>query len=69
MARILIVDDKPSMRRVLAKALGKPGLDVDTATNGEDALEHMRKCTYDVVVTDLRMPKLDGIGLLRAAAQ
>ena len=57
------------MRRVLKEALTGPDTEVDTATNGENALEHMRQHHYDVVVTDLRMPKLDGIGLVRAGRQ
>jgi len=68
-SRILVVDDKASMRRVLKEALTGPQVDVDTATNGEDALTKMRRHHYDVVVTDLRMPKLDGIGLVRAGRQ
>jgi len=68
-SRILIVDDKASMRRVLKEALTGPEIEVDTATNGEDALARMGKHHYDVVVTDLRMPKLDGIGLVRAGRQ
>ncbi len=69
MPRVLVVDDKASMRRVLKQTLSGPELDVDTATNGEDALAQMRERHYDVVVTDLRMPKLDGIGLVRAGRQ
>jgi len=57
------------MRRVLKEALTGPQVEVDTATNGEDALTKMRRHNYDVVVTDLRMPKLDGIGLVRAGRQ
>jgi len=68
-SRVLVVDDKASMRRVLKQALSGPEVEVDTATNGENALAQMRERHYDVVVTDLRMPKLDGIGLVRAGRQ
>jgi len=68
-SRVLVVDDKASMRQVLKQALSLPDVEVDTAANGETALAQMRKNHYDVVVTDLRMPKLDGIGLLRAGRQ
>lgn len=66
---ILIVDDKPSMRKVLKQALDALAVNVDTATNGEDALDRMKQCQYDIVVTDLRMPKMDGIGLLRMGSE
>ncbi len=57
------------MLNVLTQALAAPGIDVDTATNGQDALDRIKCAHYDVVVTDLMMPKLDGIGLLRAGSQ
>lgn len=63
--RVLIVDDEPNMRRVLEIMLGRRGYRTDAAADGEEAWERLRDGRYDLVCSDLRMPRLDGIELLR----
>ena len=67
--QILVVDDEANLRRVLAAQLSRDGYEVHTAEDGEAALAFLREHHIDLVVTDLRMPKLDGMELLRAALQ
>lgn len=62
--QILVVDDEPKMRRVLEIMLQKMGHRVLTASNGREALDIFQANTVDLVITDLRMPEMDGIGLL-----
>ncbi len=63
--RILVVDDEPSLRTVLSAHLARLGVDVDTAPDGAAALIALRRVPYAVVVSDVRMPCLDGLGLLQ----
>ncbi len=63
-AKILIVDDELNMRLVLKAMLKKEGYEVVTATDGLDALRILREEKIAVVATDLKMPHLDGMGLL-----
>ena len=65
-ARILLVEDEGNMARTLAKNLERAGYDVTHAANGEAALGRLGDTSFDVVLTDLKMPVLDGMGLLRA---
>jgi two-component system response regulator HydG len=65
-ARILVVDDEPGARSGLEKLLCHAGYAVDTAEDGRAALAIAAERPPDVVVTDLRMPVMDGIALLRA---
>ena len=60
----LVVDDEPKMRRVLEIMLQKMGHRVLCAGNGREALEIFEENAVDLVITDLRMPEMDGIGLL-----
>ena len=62
---ILVVDDEPGMRTALFEALTRQGHAVDLAENGAEALEKFRAENFDLVITDVRMPKLDGMALLR----
>lgn len=62
--RILIVDDEPSVRLLLSEALQAEGIEVDVAVDGEAGLSLMRDGGYDLVLLDIMMPKLDGIGVL-----
>jgi two-component system response regulator PilR (NtrC family) len=66
-ARVLIVDDERSMRDLLAMSLEKAGHDLTTAEGGEAAIEAIRKESFDGIITDLRMPRVDGMQVLRAA--
>src|SRR6185369_2893554 len=65
-ARILLVEDEINMARTLAKNLERAGHAVTHAANGEAALGTLAQESYDVILTDLKMPVLDGMGLLRA---
>jgi two-component system response regulator HydG len=62
--RILVVDDEASARKGLEKLLAQEGFTVRVAADGEDGLRAAQEFAPDVVVTDLRMPKLDGMQLL-----
>ena len=64
MSKILVVDDELNMRLVLCALLKKEGYEVFAAADGQDALKILKQEDVDVVVTDLKMPKLDGMGLL-----
>ena len=66
MARILVVDDDQGMREFLEIMLTQEGYLVSTASDAGKALSHCRKENFDLVITDLKMPKMDGIGFLRA---
>ena len=63
--QILVVDDEPNLRRVLSAQLERDGYDVHTSEDGEQALALLTEHHIDLVITDLRMPKLDGMELLR----
>jgi two-component system response regulator AtoC len=63
--RILVVDDEEKMRRLLELALTSLGHEVVQAGDGEEALARCSESAFDLVLTDLRMPRLDGLGLLR----
>lgn len=62
-ARILVVDDDPSLRRLLGMRLNSSGYQVDTAADGESALGHIAAQRPDLVITDLRMNGMDGMAL------
>lgn len=63
--QILIVDDERDIRRLLRDMLSLEGHEVSEATNGTEALERLRKASFDLVLTDVRMPNLGGVELLR----
>ncbi len=63
--RVLLVEDEPNMARTLAKILERKGFDVATAANGQEALDELAVGTFAVIVTDLNMPVMDGMQLLR----
>jgi len=65
-ASLLIVDDEAPIRDALTKTLEREGYTVDAAQDGALALDLLRKRQFDLILADLRMPKVDGIALLRA---
>lgn len=65
MKHILIADDDLAMRQALAESLDSCGFEVETAENGADALAKFQKGRFEVVVTDMRMPKMTGMEVLR----
>jgi len=64
MSRILIIDDEQSIRNSLKEVLEYEKYEVDLATEGREALEMFEKNQYDVVLCDIKMPKMDGIEVL-----
>ena len=66
MARVLVVDDEANLRKVLAAMLRREGYEVTVAADGEQGLAEFEKNGADVVVTDLVMPKVGGMELLKA---
>ena len=63
--RILIVDDEESFRHMLSVILVKEGYEVETASNGEEGLQKAASSTFDQVLCDIRMPRMDGLEFLR----
>lgn len=64
-SKILVVDDEPQIARVVRTTLSARGYSVRTASDGDDALQVMKSWTPDLVITDLRMPNMDGVELCR----
>ncbi|MDQ1558011.1 MAG: two-component system, NtrC family, response regulator PilR [Pyrinomonadaceae bacterium] len=69
MANILIVDDEQGMRQLLSLVFGRAGHQVRAAENGRRAVEMLREAAADLIVSDVRMPDMGGIELLRAARE
>lgn len=67
--RILVVDDEAEIREMLARHLSFQGFDVDTAEDGAAALAHLERQRTDIVLSDIMMPGMDGLELLRAVRQ
>jgi DNA-binding NtrC family response regulator len=65
--KILLVDDEPELRETLAEVLEGAGHKVTQRTNGTEAAEQIKMDTFDVVMTDVRLPGEDGLSLVRAA--
>src|SRR6185503_10545195 len=65
--QVLIVDDEPNLRKILAAQLSRDGYDVLLAEDGEQGLALLKEHHIDLVITDLKMPKVDGMTLLREA--
>jgi EAL domain-containing protein (putative c-di-GMP-specific phosphodiesterase class I)/CheY-like chemotaxis protein len=64
-ARVLVVDDEQTVQQLLVRLLVAAGYDVRTASNGEEALRALERETVDLIVTDLVMPKADGMAVLQ----
>ncbi|MGZ5287091.1 MAG: sigma-54-dependent transcriptional regulator [Flavisolibacter sp.] len=69
MATILIIDDEKAIRKTLSEILSFEGYKIDEATDGEEGLKKFRDKTYDVVLSDIKMPKIDGIEFLQKAVE
>lgn len=67
--RLLVADDNETLRRLFSTVLSGSGYTVDAAANGSEALEMLKRSEYDLVITDVNMPGLDGIGFYRAAVK
>ena len=68
-ARILLVEDDPTVALLIIDMLSLDGYGVDTAPNGIAALEKIEGRRYDLILTDLHMPEMDGAGLYRELAK
>ena len=68
-ARILVVDDSASMRQMVSFALTSAGFTVDEAEDGQVALGRARGARFNAVITDVNMPNMDGISLIRELRQ
>lgn len=66
MSSILVIDDKDSMRKMMAQTLVEEGYSVDTAANGPEGIDKAREKGFDLVITDLKMPDMDGLEVLSA---
>jgi DNA-binding response OmpR family regulator len=62
---VLVVDDEPLIAQLVAETLAAEGYEVETASNGREALGKITLRSVDLVLCDLRMPELDGVGLYR----
>ena len=64
MTKILIVEDEQNQRELYAMELQEEGYEVETASNGREAVEKVQAGNYDLVLMDIRMPEMDGIEAL-----
>jgi two-component system nitrogen regulation response regulator NtrX len=69
MADLLIIDDEKAIRKTLSEILSFEGYKIDEAADGEEGLKKFREKTYDLVLCDIKMPKLDGIEFLQKACE
>lgn len=69
MQRILLAEDDDSMRGFLQRALSRAGYDVTSFANGEEAFERLKQEPFTLLLTDIVMPRMDGIELARRASE
>lgn len=69
MPDILIIDDEKAIRKTLSEILSFEGYKIDEASDGEEGLKRFRDKSYDVVLCDIKMPKIDGIEFLQKAGE
>lgn len=69
MASILIIDDERAIRKTLTEILGYEGYKIDEASDGEEGIRKFKEKNYDLVLCDIKMPKLDGIEFLEKAKE
>lgn len=67
--KILAIDDMKTLRDLLGKVLRKAGYDVVEAVDGVDGLNKFKECKPDLVISDLNMPNMDGIGFVKGARE
>jgi EAL domain-containing protein (putative c-di-GMP-specific phosphodiesterase class I)/signal transduction histidine kinase len=67
--RLLLVDDDPGVRRALQATLVRHGILVETASNGREAADKVKRGSFDVIVTDISMPEMTGIEFLKAVRE
>jgi len=64
-SRILVVDDEDALRTVLSKELSSAGYEVSTASDGDEAISVVQNKKFDLVLLDIKMPKVDGFEVLK----
>ena len=64
--RVIVIDDDLYIRELYEEILKTEGYDVDTATNGEEAYNKLKEGGYNLVLLDVMMPKMDGLGIMDA---
>jgi len=67
--KIIVVDDELELKNILVEALSAQGFEVAGFSSGHQALEELRQRDFDLLLTDLMMPEMDGIALLKTALQ
>ena len=65
MSRILIVDDEKGIRESVSLVLSEEGYETEIASTGKEALNYLSERDFDVLITDLKMPEMDGIELIK----
>jgi len=65
--RVLVIDDEENLRHYLQMVLGETGYQVETASDGEEALKKMQHQAWDIILCDIRMPRMDGMAFLKEA--
>lgn len=66
--RVLVVEDEETVRTLMQCILKQKGFSVETAVDGQDGIEHLTDASYDVMVLDLMMPRVSGMGVLQYLA-
>ncbi|MFQ5606885.1 MAG: sigma-54-dependent transcriptional regulator [Candidatus Zixiibacteriota bacterium] len=69
MSSVLVIDDKDSMRKMLAQTLSEEGYEVETAASGDAGLDMARRRSFDLVLTDLKMPEMNGLEVLKGVKE
>jgi CheY-like chemotaxis protein len=69
MTRVLVVDDDDSIRTLVARVFLRRGFEVETANDGAEAIAALDSAHYDLLLLDLMMPRIDGIGVIEHLAQ
>ncbi len=67
--KILVVDNEIGIRYLLSDVLSDEGFQVSLARDGQESLEKLEKCNFDLVITDIDMPRIDGIEMLKRMSQ
>ena len=62
--KILVIEDEVDLNRSIVKLLKTQKYSVDSAYDGQEALDYIKVSQYDVIISDIMMPKLDGLGVL-----
>lgn len=66
--KLIVIDDDMYIRELYEEVLKSEGYDVDTAVNGQDAIDKLKQGGYDLILLDIMMPKVDGLGVMQALA-